>query len=378
MGNVYVLQNDGGTVPMNRIWCKDEDRELQQILEKNPDLLPGDQINPDDPRSWLLIKREMPVQDPSTGSDRWSVDFFFVDQDAVPTFVECKRFHDTRARREVVGQVLEYAANGHYYWTRDTIRGFAAKSAQDKGTTLEEALRTLRGDDDNDVEAFLEQVEGNLREGQVRIVFFLEDSPFELRSVVDFLNKQMERSEVLLVEARQYEREGLKVVVPVLFGYTEEARMVKKPPRPPPPGRRKWDEVSFFEELRANVDGGSVEAVRRLYDHCESLGCVMSWGTAKRRGSFNVKCLSMCPRSFLTICTDGQLRFNFGWLTESEQAEQLREQLKPVASDVVGISLPDDFRDRWITCPIGMWAGKVELLIGKLNEILPKPIVEPA
>lgn len=50
------------------------------------------------------------MPDPGTGQDRWSVDFVFADQDAVPTFVECKRFADTRSRLEVVGQMFEYAA----------------------------------------------------------------------------------------------------------------------------------------------------------------------------------------------------------------------------------------------------------------------------
>ena len=87
---------------MRKVRCADEDRELQQILEKNLDLLPGDQINPEDPRRWLLVKREMPVQDPGSGQDRWSIDFVLLDQSATPTFVECKRFGDTRSRREVV------------------------------------------------------------------------------------------------------------------------------------------------------------------------------------------------------------------------------------------------------------------------------------
>jgi len=86
---------------MKPIRCKDEEAELQLVLEKNPDLLPGDHINPDSPRRWLLVAREMSVPDPSSGQDRWAIDFVFLDQDAIPTFVECKRFADTRSRREV-------------------------------------------------------------------------------------------------------------------------------------------------------------------------------------------------------------------------------------------------------------------------------------
>jgi hypothetical protein len=54
--------------------------------------------------------------------DRWSLDHLFADQDAIPTFVEVKRSTDTRIRREVVAQMLDYAANGTEYWTMNKIR----------------------------------------------------------------------------------------------------------------------------------------------------------------------------------------------------------------------------------------------------------------
>ena len=132
----------------------------------------------------------MPVPDPSTGDNRWSIDFFFLDQDAMPTFVECKRFADTRARREIVGQMLEYAANGHHYWSRELLKDLAESTAHDRRTSLEAALDSLRPTDDLSVEEFFERAQENLRQGQLRIIFFLEESPFELRSVVDFLNKR--------------------------------------------------------------------------------------------------------------------------------------------------------------------------------------------
>lgn len=122
------MGGDGNTEPMSRVVCKDESGELHDLIERNLDLIPGDQINPTEPRRWLLIKREMPVPDPATGGNRWRIYFLMADQDAVPTFVECKRFGDTRTRREVIGQMLEYAANplaivrrGSSAWVRNHL-----------------------------------------------------------------------------------------------------------------------------------------------------------------------------------------------------------------------------------------------------------------
>src|SRR4051812_36023911 len=173
---------------MSHVRCKNEDRELQRILEGNFDLLPGDQIDPEDPRRWLLIKREMAVPGPGSGTDLWSIDFLFADQDAKPTFVECKRFADTRSRREVVGQMLEYAANGHHYWSKDDLREAASASAAAAGSSLEAQLQRLLPNGAATADDFFDLVQENLRQGLLRLVFFLEESSPELRSVVEFLN----------------------------------------------------------------------------------------------------------------------------------------------------------------------------------------------
>src|SRR5688500_6659423 len=94
-----------------------EEIVIQTLLEKHPDLLPGDQITPGDPRRWLLVTGEMPVPDVLDGVGRWSLDHLLLDQHGTPTFVECKRAVDTRSRREVVAQMLDYAANGIEYWS---------------------------------------------------------------------------------------------------------------------------------------------------------------------------------------------------------------------------------------------------------------------
>ena len=82
-------------------------RQVSQFADK---LIPGDQLAPSNPRRWLLISDEAGVPDSDQGSARWSVDHLFLDQDGIPTLVEVKRSSDTRIRREVVGQMFDYAA----------------------------------------------------------------------------------------------------------------------------------------------------------------------------------------------------------------------------------------------------------------------------
>ena len=231
--DVFLVQGTQTLQALSPHLCRNEAAELQDLLVRHPDLLPSRQINPDDPPRWLLIQEEMPVPDPTNGVDRWSLDVLFVDHLAIPTFVECKRM-DTRSRREVVAQMIEYAANGHHYWDAADL---LARSQKTHGSA--EALQTWGSTHTAaaDAEAFFQQVQTNLRDAKIRLIFFLEEAPPSLPSLVDFLNKQLNATEVLLVEARQYRMveaagtgfpQDQRIIVPRVFGYTEQARVAKR------------------------------------------------------------------------------------------------------------------------------------------------------
>src|SRR4051794_31399596 len=158
---------------------------LQRLVADFPHLLAGEEIG-ETPRRWLLIGREYGVPDWEEGGARWSVDHLFLDQDAVPTLVEVKLHGDTRIRREVVGQLLDYAANAVVYWPIEQLRErFAAECADPDGRVRELAQPEL------DVETFWQRAEDNLRAGRLRLVFLADAIPGELRRVIEFLNGQM-------------------------------------------------------------------------------------------------------------------------------------------------------------------------------------------
>lgn len=213
--------------------CRNEEAELQSLLVNNPALLPSRQIDPDNPPRWLLVQEEMPIPDPDNGVNRWSLDVLFVDHMAIPTFVECKRMRDTRARREVVAQMIEYAANGHHYWDATDLqaRAMACAGSADALQAWVCEHTTM-----SDAQSFFKQVQANLREAKIRLIFFLEQAPSSLPSLVDFMNKQLNATEVLLVEAKQYRMAGStpsgvwqdqRIIVPRVFGYSEQARVAK-------------------------------------------------------------------------------------------------------------------------------------------------------
>lgn len=284
MSHIYAMNKDKTTTALIRVNCKNEDEELQTVLEKNLALIPGDQITPDgEPRRWMLVKREMPVPDPTNGGNRWSIDFFMADQDAMPTFVECKRHDDTRARREVVGQMLDYVANGAHYWNWEEIKEHAVQSSP--GRSIESMLSSLSPmlADDIDIDTYFKTIEANLREGKVRMVFLLEDSSYELRSIVEFLNGQMDRAEVLLVEVRQYQLGEQRIVVPTLFGFTERARMAKRDTSGGASRSGKRTTISeeiFYEELAGNTGQQTANELKQFMERLSEIEITPSFGSS--------------------------------------------------------------------------------------------------
>jgi hypothetical protein len=202
----------------------DSEAILQDLLARYPDLLAGSEMGMDRPRQWLLVKREMGVPDDLGAADRWSIDHLFLDQDAVPTLVEVKRSTDTRIRREVVGQMLDYAANAWQFWAVDVLRQEIQQRCDgDGGSAIAELLTSQLGIEDPDVDEFFAQVKTNLSAGRIRMVFVADVIPVELRRIVEFLNGQLRLAQVFAVEVRQYVGGGHQTLVPRLIGATAAA-----------------------------------------------------------------------------------------------------------------------------------------------------------
>lgn len=326
-GGIFLIQDNGQLIEMTAQQYDSEDL-LQELLAKYPNLLAGDQMDNKSPRRWLLISREASVPSEDGGGGRWSVDHLFLDQDGIPTLVEVKQSHDTRIRREVVGQMLDYAANAVVYWPVETILAKFEANNDDPERALNEFLAS-----DEDPEQFWQKVKTNLRVGKVRLVFVADEIPSELRRVVEFLNEQMDPAEVLAVEIRQYVGENLKTLVPRVMGQTEEAQKRKA-------GAvrvtKQWDETKFLADLHSrNLEKGKIKGVETLLEQSKELesdGLVtISWGTGKETGSFTVKSKGS---SFLSVFSNADLWLNMGgWKTiptetRSSLASELGNKLK--------------------------------------------------
>lgn len=251
-----------------------DEADLQSLLEHHPDLMPGRQINPGSPREWLLIAREQGVPDALGAADLWSADHLFVDQDGVPTIVEVKRSSDTRIRREVVGQMLDYAANGVRNWPVERLRAdLAARlGGPDRADEAVRAFLDRADRPDTTVEALWAGVEANLQAGRLRLLFVADVIPPTLRRIIEFLNEQMTQCEVLGIEIRQYVAAGRRVLAPTVVGQSGQSARTKRQP-----------DSRTFAELMASASDEVRELESRLNSLAEEQGWLVTTSSAGRQ-----------------------------------------------------------------------------------------------
>lgn len=373
-GRIYLLEENGTLQSLSEQSYTSEDL-LQTLLENYPDLLPGEQIDEVAPRRWLLASREFSVPGEEDGAGRWSLDHLFLDQDAIPTLVEVKRSSDTRIRREVVGQMLDYAANAVVYWPVETIRAkfeAACESQGDDPAQLVAELIESDFDDDAAVEAFWGQVKINLRAGQIRLVFVADEIPPELKRIVEFLNEQMDPAEVLAVEIRQYVGKGLKTLVPRVIGQTAEAQRKK------PSARREvrqWDESSFLQELKRR-DSDQAEAARKILEWAKTKKLWIPWGKGKQAGSFSPTLDDRPARSLISVWTSGYVSINFQYMQNSPPFDDENERLELLRrlTEMSGVAIPADAITRFPRIPLS--ALKDETALKQFLAILDWVVLE--
>lgn len=247
-GTIYMVGKDGHLARMRPSAPANEDH-MQSLVAQYPELI-GDTEG-----FLLLIRREQPISDALDAPGRWSLDHLFVTETAIPVLVELKRATDTRLRREIVGQMLDYAANGVAYWQEGTIAGAFYATCEARSVDPAMVLAEFLGD--ADPATFWGQVDANFQAGRIKLVFVADVIPRELARIVEFLNEQM-KADVRAIELKWYEGEGgVTTLVPRTFGETERALTQKGAARTPLPtiSINEWIEKNVRPRGEAAVPG---------------------------------------------------------------------------------------------------------------------------
>ncbi len=331
---------------------------LQELIERHPNLLAGDQVNPDSPRRWLMLSREVAVPGEEGGAGRWSLDHLLLDQDAIPTLVEVKRSSDSRIRREVVGQMLDYAANAVTYWNLDSLREAYEESRRAVGEDPESEIARLTDDPEADYDEYWERAKTNLLAGRIRLVFVADVVPAELQRVVEFLNERMSPTEVIAVEIRQYTGGGEQMLVPRVLGQTAEARQRKSSTASR--GSRRWDEPSFLEETERRAGVPAANGAREILEWSGAHFSRLGWGKGAVEGTVALR-LVHGGSSYLPfyLGTSGTIEIQFYWMRDKAPFDQPGKRLELLRklNEIPGVDLPETAIERRPRIPLATFAN---------------------
>jgi hypothetical protein len=321
---------------------------LQQLLSDFPDLLAGELVDSEAPRRWLLISPELGLADGDDASNRWAVDHLFLDQDGIPTIVEVKRSTDTRIRREVIGQLLEYAANAVSFWPVEKLQATFEGRCQAAGTDAAQTLQGFLGENTNP-SAFWGTVDTNLKAGKIRILLVGDSIPREVRRIVEFLNGQMVSAEILAVEIKQFGNETLKTLVPRVYGQTEQAARVKAPDSGR--GARLWDESSVLGDVDARFTEPERDVPRRVLLWAKARSLDLRWGKGPTYGSchtaYRFKNKRGTSMPLLSLYSTGQVAVPFGdWKRLSFVHVDGKEILASLNA-IPGVKFPAAAIEKW-------------------------------
>ena len=221
MSGILIRQGDG-------TWLEPADAgyalesELQEILAAHPELIPG-------VSAAARTCREFQ-------SDVGPADIVVVDSTGELTLVECKLASNPQIRREVVGQMFDYASR---LWKMD-VEEFAAKWRA-------RTFNPLFLDDADGGLSLRESLAQNLEEGRFSIVLAVVKINPALKRMIEYLNAMAGRpTSVIAVEYSRLRQGSVEILMPHVYG--QELAEAKSAP-----DRRDltaWDEETFRSWLQ--------------------------------------------------------------------------------------------------------------------------------
>lgn len=179
--------------------CLNEFQEeilLENLISDYPDL-----ISIDEDTKHFVVRRQQPIIDSEQGEHEYYLDVLFVDENAVPVLAEVKRHTDTRIRREVVAQMLDYAMGMKLLNFDDLRKSFRLSNANNA-----EILAKY------DTDEFWDKVKNNLELERMNLVFVADRIPSSLVTFIEFMNSHLQDICVYGVELKEYKTGSSKVI----------------------------------------------------------------------------------------------------------------------------------------------------------------------
>lgn len=328
-----ILILNGEEKHLDRVYADDinkSEKWVQELLFKHPRLIPVDEIEP--AYSGLIpIAREL-------RTPRGPLDLFFINTKGHMTLVETKLWRNPEARRQVVGQIIDYATEISHWSYRELIEAVRNASNSGESDPLISAARKEAGDEFNEAHftdtvsrdlargKFLLLIVGDgINEGVERMAEFLQRTP-QLGFTLSLVELALFRTganveDSLFVQPRVLARtqEIIRTIVEISSSVpdvsvkcsvpeTDASKVVASGKRPPP-----LTLAGFLDELRTNAGDEVAMLVEQTIREARGHGLDVDFGSGGPKLKFEDEDTSE-SFNFGQILKDGTLRSDiFSW-----------------------------------------------------------------
>jgi hypothetical protein len=279
-GVLYRTAGGAWTSPAESGYVSED--HLQAMIDEFPELLPG--VSPDS-----YVCREF-----STGIGR--LDNLIINaKDGSLTLVECKLAKNPEVRREVLGQIIEYAAS----LSRMDFEEFHQRWKDRDGVDLT-AIETAKG-------PLSLAVTGNLETARFTLLLAVDAINEPLKQMVEYIQDKTDSStRVALIELSRHITGDVEILIPQTYGYE-----ALKPQTGSRADREPWSKDEYAAWLLAN-EPASAALFETLMGTLESHKFV--WGGTK----------SMTPSGAICVETSKGYRYPLVFHTFSDATVEVR------------------------------------------------------
>jgi hypothetical protein len=244
------------------------EKELQDLLATSPEVISMDEIRPGSgPLVAAIREFSLPVG---------FIDILAFTSQGDISIIECKLARNTQTKREVIGQIMDYAAH-LWGWTYEELD----QRVQSMGLgSLTELVGGKTEGQVFDEEAFRTKVSQCLQDGNFLLTIAVNEINEELHRIIRYINSAGSPAfSFAALEMRRFNKANIEMLVPHVFG-----QVPAKPTIVSNLGF-SWDEESFFTEL-GKKDSGAVPIAKYLLDWAQNCKLDIWWGRGKQMGSF--------------------------------------------------------------------------------------------
>lgn len=266
---------------------------LQNLIFENPQILPVDNLEIGF-TPLIPLAREVLT---SVGF----VDNLFISPDGYLTIVETKLWRNPEAKREVVGQIIDYAKELSNWTYNQLNQEIKSKNAEGKG--IIEGIKTFEEIDEEYESKLIDNIERNLKRGRFLLLIVGDGIRESVEDMVDYLSNSAQLLFTLgLVELQVYKNidKNDLIVVPYLITRTKEitravikiensANSVVKVeadftelPNKKTSKRSTISEEDFFEQLEENTNSEIADFAKKILTDSNNNGYHVDWN----QGSF--------------------------------------------------------------------------------------------